>query len=126
MIAPRLRRLPRARAWGHEVPVAEGFRSRLLGLAGLPYEQAGLGLLIPRCAGVHTFGMRFALDLVFLDADDRALALFVRVPPRRLLWHRGAAAVLEIPSRQGGESVPSGDLGGHVAAAERDRQRRRL
>jgi uncharacterized protein len=126
MIAPRLRRLPRARAWGHEVPVAESFRSRLLGLAGLRCEQAGPGLLIPRCACVHTFGMRFELDLVFLDADDRALALFVRVPPGRLAWHRGAAAVLEIPARQGGESAAPGDLGGHVAAAKRDRQHRHL
>jgi hypothetical protein len=126
MIAPRLRHLPRARAWGHEIPVAEGFRSRLLGLAHLPREQAGPGLLIPRCAGVHTFGMRFELDLVFLAADDRALAVFVRVPPRRLVWHRGAAAVLEIPRGRGGESAASGDLEGHVAAAERDRQRRRL
>jgi uncharacterized membrane protein (UPF0127 family) len=112
MIAPRLRRLRRGRACGYEVPVAAGFRSRLLGLAGLSREQAGPGLLIPRCAGVHTFGMRFELDLVFLDRDDRALAVFVRVPPRRLAWRRGAVAVLEIPSRQGGEFAAARDLGG--------------
>ena len=80
------------------MPVATGFRSRLLGLSGLPREQAGAGLLIPRCASVHTFGMRFALDLVFLDARERPLAIMVGVPPRRLAWQRGAAAVLEIPS----------------------------
>jgi hypothetical protein len=49
--------------------------------------------------------MRFDLDLVFLDEDGRPLARFTRVPPNRLVWHRGAAAVLEIPSRQGGEFV---------------------
>jgi uncharacterized protein len=116
VIAPRLRRLPERRVRGRAVPVATGFRSRLLGLAGLPREQAGPGLLIPRCAGVHTFGMRFDLDLVFLDAGDRALAVFLRVPPRRLAWQRGAAAVLEIPSPQGGELAGAQDLGGHVAA----------
>jgi len=42
--------------------------------------------------------MRFELDLVFLDADDRPLSVFHRLPPRRLAWQRGAAAVLEIPS----------------------------
>ncbi len=86
------------------MPVATTFRSRLLGLAGLARERAGPGLLIPRCAGVHTFAMRFALDLAFLDEDGRELAVHRAVPPRRLLWHRGAAAVLEVPSPEGGES----------------------
>jgi len=85
------------------VPVATGFRARLLGLCGLRRERAGVGLLIPRCSSVHTFGMRFALDLVFLDRAGRPLSIHRAVPPRRLVWHRGAAAVLEIPAPQGGE-----------------------
>ncbi len=101
--ADRFGALPRRRVQGRVVPVATGFHSRLLGLAGLRREQAGAGLLIPRCAGVHTFGMRFDLDLVFLDRRDRTLAVFLRVPPGRLVWHAGAAAVLEIPSHEGGE-----------------------
>jgi uncharacterized membrane protein (UPF0127 family) len=101
----RLRLLPRYSVLGLEVALATGFRSRLLGLAGLKREQVGAGLLLPRCAGVHTFGMRFELDLAFLDADLRLLTSFHRVPPRRFVWHRGADAVLEIPSPQGGEFV---------------------
>jgi uncharacterized membrane protein (UPF0127 family) len=94
----RFQALPRREIYGHLVPVATTFRSRLLGLAGLSREQAGAGLLIPRCASVHTFAMRFDLDLVFLARDGRELAIHRGVPPRRLLWHRTAAAVLEIPS----------------------------
>jgi uncharacterized membrane protein (UPF0127 family) len=105
-LAARLRRLPRRRALGLELPVATGFRARLLGLAHLPRERAGLGLLIPRCACVHTFGMRFALDLVFLDRDGRVLAVRRGVPPRRVGLCRGAHAVLELP--QGGEFSPPG------------------
>jgi len=101
--ADRFRSLPRHQVLGLDVPVAVDFHSRLLGLAGLSRERAGAGLLLPRCASVHTFGMRFDLDLVFLDDEDRPLAVFLRVPPRRLAWHGGAAAVLEIPSPQGGE-----------------------
>lgn len=78
-------------------------RARLLGLAFLEREEAGPGLLIPRCASVHTFGMRFALDLFFLDEQDAALAVHRCVPPRRVISARGAAAVLEVPSVQGGE-----------------------
>ena len=81
-----------------EVPVADRFRARLLGLAHLDREDAGPGLLIPRCAAVHTFGMRFALDLHFLDTDGEVLTSRLAVPPRRFVAHRGAAAVLEIPA----------------------------
>jgi len=99
-----------SRRWvlGREVPVARGYRVRLLGLAGLRREQAGAGLLLPRCASVHTFGMRFRLDLVFLDSSGRPLAVLRDVSPCRLAGHRGAAAVLEIPSAQGGESAAPG------------------
>ena len=87
---------------GVEVPVAQGPLPRALGLAFLERRQAGEGLLIPRCRSVHTFGMRFCLDLAFLDGALRIVALRLSVPPRRLAWCRGAAAVLELPA--GGEA----------------------
>jgi uncharacterized protein len=83
---------------GNEVPVADGFRARLLGLALLDVEAAGPGLLIPRCASVHTFGMRFALDVYFLGSGVEILDVRRAVPPRRFVAHRGAASVLEIPA----------------------------
>ncbi|HET9199027.1 MAG TPA: DUF192 domain-containing protein [Solirubrobacterales bacterium] len=86
------------------LPVATGFRTRLRGLAFRDREAAGPGLLIPRCASVHTFGMRFDLDVYFLDRDGRVLAARRRVPPNRVLWCRGARKVLEIPSPPGGET----------------------
>jgi uncharacterized membrane protein (UPF0127 family) len=107
-LARRLDRLPRRWLLGHEVVVAVGPRARLLGLAWLPRERAGRGLLIPRCASVHTLGMRFALDVVFLDGDDRPLATHLAVPPRRLLAHRGARSVLELPAPVGGEFARPG------------------
>jgi uncharacterized protein len=107
-VALRLRVLPRRAVLGRQVPVAAGFRARLLGLAFLARERAGVGLLLPRCSSIHTFGMRFALDVVFLDAAGEPLIVRRGVPPRRLAWCRGAAAVLEIPSPQGGESGGAG------------------
>jgi uncharacterized membrane protein (UPF0127 family) len=88
---------------GVEVAFACRFDARLLGLAWLDRDQAGAGLLIPRCAAVHTFGMRFPLDLVFLDERGSSLSTCRRVPRRRFVSCRGAAAVLEIPSSEGGE-----------------------
>jgi uncharacterized membrane protein (UPF0127 family) len=98
MAPDRFQKLPRRLVRGHEVPVAEGLRARTLGLSLLDCGDAGTGLLIPRCASVHTFGMRFALDLYFLDADGAVLASRLAVPPRRFAYRRGAAAVLEVPA----------------------------
>jgi hypothetical protein len=47
--------------------------------------------------------MRFELDLYFLDALGGVISVRRRVPARRIVWQRGAAAVLEVPSPQGGE-----------------------
>lgn len=105
--AQRLRRLPRTIVLGHEVRVARGPRARLLGLAHLDREAAGTGLLIPRCASVHTFGMRFRLDLYFLGEEGEIISVRRGVAPRRLASCRRAAAVLELPAGEGGEISPA-------------------
>jgi hypothetical protein len=63
----------------------------------LDREEAGAGLLIPRCSSVHTFGMRFPLLIVFLDRRGSPLAMR-HLGPRRFARHRHAHAVLEIPA----------------------------
>ena len=94
----RFRGLERAELLGVQVPVASTHPSRLLGLALLARRRAGEGLLIPRCRRVHTFGMRFPLDVLFLDDEERVLALRRAVPPGRVIRCPGAMAVLELPS----------------------------
>jgi uncharacterized membrane protein (UPF0127 family) len=98
------------REWvlGWEAVVATSGRSRLLGLAHLDLEAAPAALLIPRCRCVHTFGMRFALDLFFLDEGGAVVERRLAVPPRRLASCGKARAVLEIPAGEGGEiAAPS-------------------
>ena len=97
-LANRLRRLPRTVVQDREVPVAVSRRSRLLGLALLPGEIAGAGLLIPHCRSVHTFGMRFSLDVAFLDGSGAPIRIDRGVRRGRILICRGAAAVLELPA----------------------------
>jgi trehalose synthase len=99
--ARRLRNLPVATVLGRDARVATGLGARLLGLTHLDRDEAGPGLLIPRCASVHTFGMRFALDLVFLDRDGRPCSFRRAVPPRRFAWDRRASAVFELPCAVG-------------------------
>jgi uncharacterized membrane protein (UPF0127 family) len=102
-LASRLGRLSIATILGREVRVASGFRVRLLGLAHLDREVVGPGLLFPRCSSVHTFGMRFDLDLYFLDQHGAVLEFRRAVPPRRVAFCKRASAVLEISAEEGGE-----------------------
>ena len=83
---------------GRRVRVAATWRARLLGLALLDRDSAGPGLLIPGCRSVHTFGMRFGLDLVFLDGAMMPVSVRRRVPPRRIALERRAHSVLELPA----------------------------
>src|SRR4051794_28772076 len=100
-LARRLRHLRTVEVLGRRVLVAGGTRSRLFGLSHLDRDEAGAGLLIPRCSSVHTFGMRFRLDLVFLDRGGRPCSSRSGVPPRRLAWDWRACSVLELPTREG-------------------------
>jgi uncharacterized membrane protein (UPF0127 family) len=95
----RLRRLPMlpVRVDGIEIRIAATVRARLLGLAWLR-ARPSCGLLLPRTRSVHTFGMRFALDLVWLDARGRAVRVDTAVPPRRVRSCGAARAVLELPA----------------------------
>jgi DNA-binding response OmpR family regulator/uncharacterized membrane protein (UPF0127 family) len=112
----RLRGLPSTIAAGRRVRVAERPLARLLGLALLARERAGPGLLIPRCGSVHTFGMRFPIDIVFLDRDGRELSRRTSVPAGRMVLERRAAAVLELPSPWS-EPAPSGRASGRAERA---------
>lgn len=77
--------------------VAAGRRARLLGLA-LVREPPRCALLLPRTRSVHTFWMRFPLDLVWLDAEGRAVRTDLSVKPGRIRACRRAVAVCEIPA----------------------------
>jgi uncharacterized membrane protein (UPF0127 family) len=97
MVPRRLQRLPRrVLEDGLLVHEATTVGARLLGLAFLRELPHGHALLIPDCRSVHTFGMRFPIDVAFLDEAGEMLRVERTVPPRRVLFCRGAFAVLEV------------------------------
>src|SRR3954452_21441110 len=96
MLPRRLDRVPTTvLAEGAAVHRATTFASRLLGLALLAGIPEGHALFIPDTRSVHTFGMRFAIDVAFIDADGRAMRVERSVPRRRVLIERRAFAVVE-------------------------------
>ncbi len=99
MLPRRFRRLQRlADASGAAIYVAAGRRSRLLGLAGLREMPARSALLLLGCSSVHTLGMRFDIDVLFLDEHCKVIGERREMRPGRVAWCRGAAAVVEFPS----------------------------
>ena len=101
-MAHRLDRLPeRELPGGLRLAEARTARARLRGLAQLDSLPPGRALLIRPTNAVHTFGMRFALDLVWLDRHDRVLKIDEAVPRRRQRWCRGAKAVVETRAGEG-------------------------
>jgi uncharacterized protein len=93
----RLDALPgRDLAGGRRVLEATTRAARLRGLAGLDAIPAATALHLAPCRSVHTFGMRFALDLVWLDAGGRAVRVDRDLAPRRLRTRLRARSVVEV------------------------------
>lgn len=83
-----------------EARVADGYFSRLIGLLGKRRQWArpGQGLWIVPSHGVHTIGMLFPLDLVFLDSKKRVVHVEEHVRPFRIsAVSLKAYSVLELP-----------------------------
>jgi uncharacterized protein len=76
--------------------VAGSFFTRLRGLLGRRGLRAGEGLLLRPEWSVHTFFMRFPIDIVFLDEHLTVLRVVSRLRPFRAAGQRGAVATLEL------------------------------
>jgi uncharacterized protein len=82
------------------VRAAHTWKARLRGLLATPALAAGQGLWISPCTSVHTFFMRYAIDVIFLDADRRVLHFATLVPWRLSRWVPKAAGALEMAAGQ--------------------------
>ncbi len=74
---------------------ASSHRARRRGLARLDSLPADHALRIPSCWSVHTFGMRFALDLIWLDKHGEVARVDHDVPPLRMRTCVRARSVIE-------------------------------
>jgi uncharacterized membrane protein (UPF0127 family) len=87
---------------------------RIVGLLRHTGLELGEGLLITPCNSIHSIGMKFIFDAVFLDKENRVLHLIEKMKPWRvskLVW--GARSVLELP---GGVIASSGTRVGDTLA----------
>lgn len=79
--------------------VAATFWTRFVGLMGVPGLPEGGGLLIEPCNSIHCFGMKFAIDVVFVSREHEVLHLISAMKPGSISKVvRGARAVIELPA----------------------------
>jgi uncharacterized membrane protein (UPF0127 family) len=76
--------------------VADRMLSRMKGLLGRRSLPAGEGLLIRPAPSIHTFFMRFPIDVVFLSRAGEVMKISANVRPWRTRSCRRAYAVLEL------------------------------
>ncbi|NMA66207.1 MAG: DUF192 domain-containing protein [Clostridiaceae bacterium] len=82
-----------------EIPIkiAKTFKHRFFGLMGQKDEY--YGLLLEPCNCIHTFFMRYPIDIIYLDKNNRVITTTRYIKPFRLtLPVFGAKKVLEFPS----------------------------
>jgi uncharacterized membrane protein (UPF0127 family) len=86
----------RADATDITVSITETARERMRGLLGRDHLPRDEALLLEHCGSVHTFGMRFAIDVVLLDRRERVIAIHRNVPRRRMVLSLRATQALEM------------------------------
>jgi uncharacterized membrane protein (UPF0127 family) len=84
---------------GEQIGVADTSRTRMVGLLGKRSLEPGCGLLIVPSQAIHTIGMAFPIDVLFVDKKYRVLGIRHAIPPYRMtraFWR--ALGVLELPA----------------------------
>lgn len=93
-----------------QVEEAKTFKTRLLGLMFRPSLEAGHGLWLEPCCQIHMFFMRFAIDVIFVDASGLIIGVLENFKPWRIspiFW--GARVALELPAGTLRGQVKKGD-----------------
>ncbi len=91
--------LTRGNVVANHATVAKHFFERLRGLIGSGPLQIGGALWIPTCQGIHTFGMTYPIDVVFLNQTGNVVRLVPEIPPNVLgPVSFQAKSTLELPS----------------------------
>jgi uncharacterized protein len=83
---------------GDAVEVADSSAKRRVGLLRHERLEPGTGLWIVPCESVHTFFMKFPIDLVYVDKKRKVRKVRHAVPPWRLSACFTAHSVLELPA----------------------------
>ena len=114
--------------WLERVEVAAGFGERLKGLLGRDGLPVKTGMLIVPCSSIHTFFMRFPIDVFFLGAEDgeplshagrllprtgskmRVVSARYNLPPWRMAWPFSMSVSAVLETAAGNTHIRRGDV----------------
>lgn len=92
----KISNLTRGTVLAERVETAEDGAARRKGLLGRDGLMQGEGLWIVPCESVHTFGMRFSIDLAYVDRKKRVRKIKSGMPPWRMSACLSAHSVIEL------------------------------
>ena len=111
-----VRNVTRGVVVGEAVDIADTSAKRRTGLLKHEVLPPGSGLWIVPCEAVHTFGMKFAIDVAYLSKSRTVLKIRPEMPKRRMSVCLRAHSVLELPA---GMLAQTGTLPGDQLEFER-------
>ena len=92
-----VRNLDRGTVLADAAEIADTSAKRRTGLLKHSGLEPGTGLWISPCESVHSFGMKFAIDLVYLDRKKKVRKIRTKMVPWRMSACLSAHSVLELP-----------------------------
>ncbi len=95
-----------------DIKVADNFITRTFGLIPKESLNEGEGLLIKPCCSIHTFFMKFAIDVLFVNKKNEIVALYENVKPWRILpIHTASHYVIELSAgRISNKNIQKSDI----------------
>lgn len=95
-----------------DVKIAENFFTRSVGLLSRKSLSQDEGLIIRPCCSIHTFFMRFPIDVLFINKKNEIIALYENVKPYRILpIHPTSHYVVELCAGQiSNKKIEKGDI----------------
>jgi uncharacterized membrane protein (UPF0127 family) len=95
----------------NDILIAETLVDRLIGLMFREKLVGADGLLLNPCRSIHTFFMRYNLDIVFLNSDNKIIKIIRDIKPWRMTWiYFRANKTLELPSGKLPFELKEGDV----------------
>ncbi|MSV28360.1 MAG: DUF192 domain-containing protein [Bryobacterales bacterium] len=94
----RVRNATRGKILGEAIEIAGSSATRRTGLLKHSQLKPGEGLWIAPCEAIHTFGMKFAIDVAFLDRKKSVRKVRHSLPARRMALSLLSHSVLELPA----------------------------
>lgn len=94
-----------------DILIAETLVDRLIGLMFREKIVGAEGLLLNPCRSIHTFFMRYDLDIVFLSRDNKIIKIIRNLKPWRMTWiYFRANKTLELPAGKLPSELKEGDI----------------